>query len=62
MKLERTLRLPFWVYCFPQILQENGFSPVWVTKCLFMVVTQTNLLPQTPQTGRILEERLRAPT
>ncbi len=56
-----TLRFPFCVYCFPQILQENGFSPVCVTRCRFMVVTQTNRLPHTPHTGRILEERFLVP-
>jgi hypothetical protein len=49
------------VYCFPQTLHENGFSPVCVTRCRFIVVTQTNRLPQTPQTGKIFEERLRTP-
>ena len=49
------------MYCFPHILHEKGFSPVWVTKCLFIVVTQTNFLPQTAQTGKILEDFFLAP-
>jgi len=56
-----TLRFPFCVYCFPQTLHENGFSPVCVTRWRFIVVTQTKRLPQTPQTGKIFDDRLRTP-
>ena len=59
--IKLTLRFPFCVYCLPQTLQEKGFSPVWVTRWRFMVVTQTKRLPHTPQTGRILEVLFRAP-
>lgn len=51
--LSWTLRFPFWVYCFPQTWQEKGFSPVCVTRCLFIVVTHTNFLLHRAQKGRI---------
>ena len=43
------LRMLFCLKALPQVLQEYGFSPVWIFKCLFKLVFWLNLFPQVLQ-------------
>jgi hypothetical protein len=40
------LRLFFWLNPFPQCRQTNGFSPVWVRRCLWSLEWYKNSFPQ----------------
>lgn len=44
------LRLFFWLKPFPQCWHTNGFSPVWVLKCLCSLELNRKFFPQNIQT------------
>lgn len=41
-----TLRFPFVVKALPQIVQPNGFSPVWVRSCICSALAEEKVFPQ----------------
>lgn len=40
-----TLRFPFVVKALPQIVQPNGFSPVWVRSCICSALAEEKVFP-----------------
>lgn len=41
-----TFRFPFVVKALPQIVQPNGFSPVWVRSCICSALAEEKVFPQ----------------